>query len=452
MVADDPYPIYSIILQTQSILNPNLVNESWFYLIGASLLLVFLIACSGFFSASENALFSLSQTDLDSLKKNETPSTKAIIKLLGHPRKLLATILTANNFINITFVIVSSALMETLFNFPKGENGTISFTEFIIKVIVVTLLLLMFGEVIPKVYATKRNLTISKVMALPLVIMQKVFAFIVVPMVSFTTFIDKRVRKHEHSVSADELSHAIDITADINANKDEKEILKGIVNFGNKTVRQIMKHRGDVSALDIELNFDEMLKNITELGYSRLPVYEDNFDNIKGIIYIKELLPFINETDQFDWRKLLKPAFFVPDNKRIDLLLSEFQEQRMHMAIVVDEYGGKLGIVTMEDILEEIFGEINDEFDEEPLSYSKIDDNKYIIEGKFLINDFCKILNLDSNYFDEVKGEAETVAGMLLELAGKIPNRGETIKFSNYSFYIESVDNRRIKRIKVEIL
>ena len=451
MVADDPYPIQFILLQTQSIINPNLVNESWFYLIGSVLALIFLIACSGFFSASENALFSLSQSDLETLKKSDTPSSKAVLKLLGHPRKLLATILTANNFINITFVIISSAFLETVFNFPKGEHEEISLTEFLVKVVVVTFLLLMLGEVLPKVYATKKNLAISKLTALPLIFSQKLFGFIVIPMVSFTTFIDKRVRKHEHSVSADELSHAIDITADSSANKDEKEILKGIVNFGNKTVRQIMKNRGDVSALDIELNFEEMLKSITELGHSRLPVYEENFDNIKGIIYIKELLPFINESKQFDWRKLLKPAFFVPDNKRIDLLLSEFQEQRMHMAIVVDEYGGKLGIVTMEDILEEIFGEINDEFDEEPLSYSKIDDNKYIIEGKFLINDFCKILNIDSNFFDDVKGEAETVAGMLLELAGKIPNRGETIKYDNYSFYIESVDNRRIKRIKVEI-
>ncbi len=443
--------ILNILLQAQNILNPNLANESWLFMLGSLLFLVFLIACSGFFSASENALFSLSHTDIESLKKEETPATKAVIKLLNQPKKLLATILTANNFINITFVIVSSSLMERIFNFPKEVNGGVSFAEFIVKVVVVTLLLLLFGEVVPKVYATKNNLAISKIMGLPLIFFQKVFAFIVIPMVNFTSFIDKRVRKHEHSVSADELSHAIDITADSNANKDEKEILKGIVNFGNKTVRQIMKNRGDVSALDIEINFDEMLKKITELGYSRLPVYEDNFDNIKGIIYIKELLPFINEASNFDWKKLLKPAFFVPDNKRIDLLLSEFQEQRMHMAIVVDEYGGKLGIVTMEDILEEIFGEINDEFDEEPLSYSKIDDNKYVIEGKFLINDFCKIINIDSNFFDDVKGEAETVAGMLLELAGRIPNRGETIKYSNFSFYIEAVDNRRIKRIKVEI-
>lgn len=443
MVADDPYPANTILL---NILNPGLANESWFFLIGSGLLLIFLVACSAFFSAAENALFSLSQTQLETLRKNETPSNRAVIRLLGHPKKLLATILTANNFANIAFVIVSSMLLDAIFDLKGNKN-----LDFIIKVVVVTMLLLLFGEVIPKVYTMRRNMAIARLMAIPLLVTQKIFGFIVIPMVSFTAFIDKRVKKHEHSVSADELSHAIDITADTTTNKEEKEILKGIVNFGNKTVRQIMKHRGDVSALNDSMSFSELLLRINELGYSRLPVYEDNFDNIKGILYIKEVVPYISMPNDFDWTRLIKPAFFVPDNKRIDLLLEEFQEQRMHMAIVVDEYGGKLGIVTMEDILEEIFGEINDEFDEEPLSYSKIDDNKYIIEGKFLINDFCKILNIDSNFFDEIKGEAETVAGMILELAGKIPNRGETIKYRNYSFYIEAVDNRRIKRIKVEI-
>ncbi|MES2617125.1 MAG: gliding motility-associated protein GldE [Bacteroidota bacterium] len=448
MVADDPYPIFTILLQTQSILNPELSSEVWF-LIGSCFLLIFLIICSAFFSASENALFSLSQNDLEDIRKNETPRNKAVIKLLSQPKKLLATILTANNFVNVTFVIVSSLVLETIFNSELKTTSPILYSTF--EVAIVTFLLLLFGEMVPKVYSIKRNLAIARLMAIPILVTQKIFAFIVIPMVKFTTFIDKRVKKHEHSVSADELSHAIDITADSSANKEEKAILKGIVNFGNKTVRQIMKNRGDVSALNYDLTFPELLIKINELGYSRLPVYEDNFDNIKGIIYIKELLPYITDAGDFNWKNLMKPAFFVPDNKRIDLLLEEFQEQRMHMAIVVDEYGGKLGIVTMEDILEEIFGEINDEFDEEPLSYSKIDDNTYVIEGKFLINDFCKILNIDSNFFDEVKGEAETVAGMLLELAGKIPNRGETIKYLNFSFTVESVDNRRIKRIKVDI-
>jgi gliding motility-associated protein GldE len=252
-------------------------------------------------------------------------------------------------------------------------------------------------------------------------------------------------------VSADELTHAIDITSNSDTGLQEKEILKGIVNFGNKTVRQIMKGRVDVAALDSSMAFDEMLRRVNELGYSRLPVYNETFDNIEGVLYIKEILPHLYEKNTFNWLSLLKPAFFVPDNKRIDLLLSEFQEERTHMAIVVDEYGGKLGIVTMEDILEEIFGEINDEFDEELLTYSKLDDNKYIVEGKLLINDFCKITQTEDDFFDQVKGDSETVAGMLLELNGRIPARNETIKYKHFSFTIESVDNRRIKRIKVDI-
>lgn len=445
MNSDDPYPL-QILFQTTGILNPNLVNESLTFLIGTFLFLVVLIAFSGLFSASENALFSLSYKDKEELKANDTSANRAILNLLSQPKKLLATILVGNNFVNVTFVIVSSVWLETIFNPDMNE-----YLDFAIKVIIVTLILLLFGEVIPKVYATKRNMTISKMMAIPLLACQKIFAFLVIPMVKFTSIIDRRVRIHEHTVSADELTHAIDITSDKDTGQHEKEILKGIVNFGNKTVRQIMKGRVDVAALDISIPFDEMLSKVNELGYSRLPVYTDTFDNIEGVLYIKEILPHLYESKDFNWSTLLKPAFFVPDNKRIDHLLSEFQEERMHMAIVVDEYGGKLGIVTMEDILEEIFGEINDEFDEEQLTYSKIDDNKYIVEGKLLINDFCKITNTDDDFFDSVKGDSETIAGMLLELNGRIPARNETIKFKQFSFTIESVDIRRIKRIKVEI-
>ncbi len=445
MTSDDPYPLQTL-LQVNSIFNPNLANESYTFLIGTFVFLILMIALSGLFSASENALFSLSAKDKEDLKSNETSANRAILTLLSQPKKLLATILVGNNFVNVSFVIVSSVWLESIFN-PEMND----YLDFAIKVVVVTLILLLFGEVVPKVYATKKNVSISRFMAIPLLVCQKLFAFLVVPMVKFTSIIDKRVKIHEHTVSADELTHAIDITSDNDTGLQEKEILKGIVNFGNKTVRQIMKGRVDVAALDSAMPFDEMLRRVNELGYSRLPVYTETFDNIDGVLYIKEILPHLYESNDFNWSTLLKPAFFVPDNKRIDLLLSEFQEERMHMAIVVDEYGGKLGIVTMEDILEEIFGEINDEFDEELLTYSKIDDNKYIVEGKLLINDFCKITQTDDDFFDQVKGDSETVAGMLLELNGRIPARNETIKYKQFSFTIESVDNRRIKRIKVEI-
>lgn len=445
MTSDDPYPLQTL-LQVNSILNPNLANESYTFLIGTFVFLLLMIALSGLFSASENALFSLSAKDKEDLKSNDTSANRAILTLLSQPKKLLATILVGNNFVNVSFVIVSSVWLESIFN-PEMND----YLDFAIKVVVVTLILLLFGEVVPKVYASKKNVSISRFMAIPLLVCQKLFSFLVVPMVKFTSIIDKRVKIHEHTVSADELTHAIDITSDSDTGLQEKEILKGIVNFGNKTVRQIMKGRVDVAALDSAMPFDVMLRRVNELGYSRLPVYTETFDNIDGVLYIKEILPHLYESSDFNWSTLLKPAFFVPDNKRIDLLLSEFQEERMHMAIVVDEYGGKLGIVTMEDILEEIFGEINDEFDEELLTYSKIDDNKYIVEGKLLINDFCKITQTDDDFFDQVKGDSETVAGMLLELNGRIPARNETIKYKQFSFTIESVDNRRIKRIKVEI-
>lgn len=444
MILEDPYPTNLFFAQ---IINPAFSELSVFYLVSTILLMLFLISCSALFSASENALFSLSQKDLETIENNDTSSNKAIIKLLSQPKKLLATILIANNFVNVTFIIISSIFIENVFNLIPN-----TIQDFLVKVVVVTLILLLFGEVVPKVYATKKGMPIAKMMALPLVFLSKLFGFLVYPMVTFTSFIDKRVKVHEHNVSADELSHAIDITSDTNTRQEEKEILKGIVNFGNKTVRQIMKSRIDVAALDNSMTFAEMISKINDLGYSRFPVYEDSFDQITGIIYIKEVLPYINENENFNWNKLLKPAFFVPDNKRIDLLLSEFQEQRMHMAIVVDEYGGKLGIVTMEDILEEIFGEINDEFDEDQITYSIIDDKKYIVEGKMLINDFCKISHTDSDFFEEIKGESETIAGMLLEINGKLPFRNEIINFKNFRFTIESVDNRRIKRIKVEII
>lgn len=444
-MTDDPYPLQTI-LQANSIFNPNLANESYTYIYGTLFFLLMLVAFSGLFSASENALFSLTAKDKEDLKEDDSSANRAILTLLSQPKKLLATILVGNNFVNVSFVVVSSVWLESIFNPDMNE-----YLDFAIKVVVVTLILLIFGEVVPKVYATKKNIAISKFMAIPLLVCQKLFAFLVVPMVKFTSIIDKKVKIHEHTVSADELTHAIDITSDSTTGSQEKEILKGIVNFGNKTVTQIMKGRVDVAALDISMPFDEMLAKVNELGYSRLPVYNETFDNIEGILYIKEILPHLYKPESFEWKSILKPPFYVPESKRIDALLSEFQEERMHMAIVVDEYGGKLGIVTMEDILEEIFGEINDEFDEELLTYSKIDENKYIVEGKLLINDFCKITQTDNDFFDAVKGDAETVAGLLLEINGRIPARNETIIYKQFSFTIESVDNRRIKRIKVEI-
>jgi gliding motility-associated protein GldE len=442
MISDDPYPIFFVI---QSIIDFQLIQDSIPSIVGSLLLIVVFLILSALFSASENALFSLSSKDMEEIKSNETPSNKAILTLLQNPKKLLATILIANNFVNVSMIIVSSSLIDSVFVF-KDEN-----IEFIIKVLLVTFILLLFGEVIPKIYSIKKNRFISKFMAFPLIFLEKLFYIIIVPLLKFSSIIDKRVKIHEHTVSADELTHAIDITSDSKTGMEEKEILKGIVNFGNKTVRQIMKGRVDVSALDVNISFKELLQKVNELGYSRFPIYDESFDNICGILFVKEILPHINEPDHYDWKKILKPPFYVPDTKRIDVLLEEFQEERNHMAIVVDEYGGKLGIVTMEDILEEIFGEINDEFDDDQINYSRLDANTYVIEGKMLINDFCKIIDIDSEFFEKVKGDSESVAGMLMEIAGRIPQLNETIIYQNFSFIVEAVDNRRIKRIKVVI-
>lgn len=437
MSPDDPYPpIFQLFQSSFNIIDyiPHLLG------------ILVLISFSAMFSASENALFSLNNTNVEKLKNNQNTLNIAILKLLSQPKKLLAAILIANNFVNVMLIIVFSNFLDNLINFKIYPN-----LDIIIKVFVVTFVLLLFGEVIPKIYAIRKNMEIASLMAFPLLFIQKIFAFIIYPLLKFSSIIDKRVRIHEHTISTDELSHAIDITSDHKAGEQEKEILKGIVNFGNKTVRQIMKGRMDVTAIDINLSFQEMLDKVNEWGYSRFPVYDDNFDNISGVLNIKEILPYINESPTFNWSKLLKPAFYVPDNKRIDHLLSEFQEERNHLAIVVDEYGGKLGIVTMEDILEEIFGEINDEFDDEQADHSKIDDNTFIVEGKLLINDFCKFSETEDDFFDEIKGETETVAGMVMEIAGKIPKKNDIIIFQNYSFNIESVDNRRINRIKISI-
>ena len=332
MSPEDPYPFLQIDLQSTGLFNPNLPNESLTYLIGTFVFLVFLIACSALFSASENALFSLSSKDKEDIKALDSPPGRAILNLLSQPKKLLATILIGNSFVNVAFVIVSAQWLNDIFNPNMNE-----YLDFAIKVIIVTLVLLLFGEVVPKVYATKNNKAISRLMAIPIIVCQKLFGFLVVPMVRFTSIIDRKVKIHEHTVSADELTHAIDITSDKDTGEHEKEILKGIVNFGNKTVTQIMKGRVDVASLDSSIPYDELLRKVNELGYSRLPVYEETFDNILGVLYIKELLPHLYESADFKWTQLLKPPFYVPENKRIDLLLSEFQEERMHMAIVVDD-------------------------------------------------------------------------------------------------------------------
>lgn len=405
-----------------------------------------LVGCSAIISGSENAFFSLTKVQVNELTQQEGQGTNYLSHLLNHPKKLLATILLTNTFVNIAMVMVSSLMLDIIFDFEATP-----FLGFFFEIILVTFVLVLFGEVMPKIYASQNAIKLSKWMALPMFVLSKIFSPFVYVLEKSTSIIDKRITKKGHILSIDELTHAIDITAEADTPKQEKFILKSIVNFGNTNVKQIMRLRPDMSALDATVNFAELLNKINNWGYSRVPIYRDNLDQIIGILYIKDLLPHMHKGDDFDWIKLIRKPYFVPESKKIDDLLKEFQSKRVHLAIVVDEFGGTSGIVTMEDILEEIFGEINDEFDEEESFFSKIDNNTFVFEAKMLINDACKMMEVDTNIFDEVRNEADTIGGMLLEVSGHLPEINEAISINQFTFIIEAADNRKIKRVKVII-
>jgi gliding motility-associated protein GldE len=429
-----------------SYLNNNIHSSDLPTILGSLVAIMLLILLSALFSGSENALFSLNKSQIEDLTEKENASSNAISYLISHPKKLLATILIGNTFINVAMVMVSTVFLTTIFDF---ENNPLF--GFLTEVIFVTFMLVLFGEVIPKIYAVQNNAKVSAYVAVFMFYMYKLFKPLVFLLENSTSIIDKRVTKRGHILSVDELSHAIDITSETDAPKQEKSILKGIVNFVNTNVTEIMCQRPDISAIDIESNFEELLQLIDELGYSRIPVYEESLDEIKGVLSIKDVLPHINKGIDFKWQTLIRPAFYVPESKKIDDLLKDFQNKRTHIAIVVDEFGGTSGLVTMEDILEEVFGEINDEFDEDEIYYSKLDDNTFVFEAKMLINDACKYMELNPDFFDDVRNEADTLAGLILELNGNMPKQNQEIKFHPISFKIEAVDKRRIKRLKVLI-
>lgn len=407
-------------------------------------LAILFIVCSAIISSSENAYFSLTKLQIELLTEEEGRSASYAKYLLSHPKKLLATILIANTFVNIAMVMVASLMLSIIFNF-EGNHVL----GFFFEVILVTFLLVLFGEVMPKIYASQNNVKLARLLAIPMFLLSKIFTPFVFVLEKSTSIIDKRITKRGHIISVDELTHAIDMTAEADTPKQEKFILKSIVNFGNINVKQIMRLRPDMSALDATISYTELLNKINDWGYSRVPVYRDNLDQIIGVLYIKDLLPHMYKPNEFEWLKLIRKPYFVPESKKIDDLLKEFQSKRVHLAIVVDEFGGTSGIVTMEDILEEIFGEINDEFDEESTVDSRIDDNTFVFEAKTLINDMCKVMEIETDTFDEIRNEADTVGGMLLEVSGDLPDQGQEIIISGYTFVIEAVDKRRIKRIKV---
>ncbi len=407
--------------------------------------LVLLLICSAFISGSEVAYFSLGPSNIDELSNNRSRKSDTALKLLGKPEELLSTILVANNFVNVGIVLLSAYISGQLFDFSdKPVLG------FLFEVVTITFILLLFGEIMPKVYATKANVKFTLLMAVPLDVCEKIFRPLSILLIKFTRIVKRRASQKEHIISKGELSEAISLAS--GQNKDDEKILKGIVKFGNIEAKEIMRPRIDIMAIDIKTPFREVIPQIIESGYSRIPVYSGTFDKVQGILYVKDILPHYHKSNSFNWQSLIRPPYFVPESKRINDLLEEFQTKKIHLAIVIDEYGGTSGIITLEDILEEIVGEIPDEYDDnEDISFEKIEDNIYLFEGKTQLNDFFKVLEIESDPFEEVRGDSDTLAGLILELTGEIPAQGFSIEYKQFCFNILSADKRRIKKVKVEI-
>ncbi len=448
----DPEPLFTLILLT-GFIQPFTTEALISFLV-----LIVLLLFSALISGSEVAYFSLSPSEKEELNSSDKKSHNKVKRLLAGPKKLLATILISNNFVNVAIIILSTYTLENIFNFNALSNIILWGNDvttgviFGIQVAGITFIILLFGEVIPKVYATKHALKLAGTMSDSLTLLNKIFKPISSLLIYSTSIIDKKVKKKGLDVSVEELSDALDLTGGIHKDNDEHRILKGIVKFGETSVKQVMKARMDVVAVELTANFNDVIATILDCGHSRIPIYEESFDKIAGLLYIKDLLPHIKETENFDWKKLIRNPFFVPENKKLDDLLKEFQEKKIHLAIVVDEYGGSSGIITLEDVLEEIVGEISDEFDEDDIAYSKIDHNNYIFEGKTGLNDIFKIINIeDETIFDDINTEADTLAGLVIEIAGKIPLKNEKITYKNFTFIIEAADKRRVKRIKLII-
>lgn len=394
-------------------------------------------------SMSETAFFSLTPTQIDELKKSDTKRDRMVLDLLKKPQRLLATILIGNNFVNIIITLLFA--YATAAAIPDHIAPV---WVFLIETVLITFLLLLFGEITPKVYASVEPVKMAKLTAGGIRILSKVFAPLSFLLVKSTSIVERRMEKYSHSnLSMDELSQAVELT-DI-ATEEEKGILEGITKFGNRCVSDVMHSRLDIVDVDIKANFKQLLSVIISSGYSRIPVIAGTSDTIKGVVYSKDLLPHLDKPQNFRWQTLIRPAYFVPESKHLDDLLQEFQQNKVHLAIVVDEYGGTSGLITLEDILEEIVGEISDEYDDEEKLYTRLNENTYLFEGKILLNDFYKVLDIPETEFERVAGEAETLAGLVLELKGDFPKRGETVKYGKYEFEVVALDKRRIKTIKL---
>lgn len=404
--------------------------------------LLILLVISGFISGTEVAYFSLSKADLE---KEGDPNILQVNQLLDNPKKLLATILISNNFINILFILLFTYVGDYYF---AGLSSTL--IKFLLEIVLVTFLILLFGEVLPKIYANRNASSFASFMAKPMIFLNSVLTFLSAPLLNLTNLVEKKLSKKQSDFSVEVLSQALELTSKGATTKEEKKILQGIVNFGNTDTSQIMCPRMDIFALSSDEEFTVITEKIIKKGHSRIPIYKENVDHIIGILYTKDLIPHLSKKT-FQWKKIIREAFFVPENKKLDDLLKEFQEMKNHMAIVVDEYGGTSGLITLEDIIEEIVGDISDEFDQNDLSYSKLDEFTYVFEGKTTLKDFYKVLHIQEAVFEEHKYEAETLAGFILEITGKFPKKNDKVSFKNYNFTIEAIDKKRIKQVKVNL-
>lgn len=446
MNSSDPLSIKPLVLEQVSDSGAQLAGFNTTGLIIASVVLLILLLISALVSGSEAAFFSLSPTDKEEVKNDDSKKASFVNKMLSRPKELLATILIVNNFINVGIVILSSTIFATLAPVSEGSE----LTHFLIEVVLITLILLLLGEVIPKIYATKNALGFSKMMARILYYLNRIppISWIRAMLVRGSSFIQKTARSGKVRISSGELEQALALTKDDNVSDDKQRILEGIVKFGGTDVRQIMKSRMDVYAIDVDSTYEEVMELILECGHSRIPVYQESFDKIEGVLFIKDLLPFLGEKKE-DWKTLIRKPFFVPENKKIDDLLKEFQEKRFHIAMVVDEYGGTSGIVTLEDILEEIVGDITDEFDDDEVIYTKIDDNTYLFEGKTSLVDFYKVMNIEEKDSEEYVSIADSLGGFITENAGRILMNNEFIVAGDLKLIVESSDKKRVKMVKV---
>ena len=439
----DPEPYIQLI---PTILSPFFTGFTLNAIIGLIVLCLLLVA-SALISSSETSFFSLQPLDIDNLESRTDSKSKLVLKLREKPKTLLATILIGNNFVNVTITLLATYIVSELFDMVNHPVAA-----FIMEVIVITSLVLIIGEITPKILAARKPLKFSRFMARPLQVLMVVFKPLSKLLVNSTSFMDKHLEKKKAEISTDDLSAAVDIATEASTPIEEKNMLKGIASFTEKEVSSVMKPRIDIIAIEVGMPFREMLDTVIQSGFSRIPVYEESLDKVSGILYVKDLLPYL-DAQTFAWQTLLRPAFFVPENRKINDLFQDFREKKIHIAIVVDEYGGTSGLITMEDVIEEIVGEINDEFDnvKQEEHYTKLDDETYLFKAQTSIVDFCKVFNVSENYFEPLQGEADTLAGLVLEIEGRIPEVGFNFNVEKFNFEITEADSRRIIQIKVKV-